>query len=123
MIDVELDAPDNLADLPVDRRAEILQIAREALSNVTRHSGATSVRIRVAHTGDDLELAVTDNGRGFVVADPVGGDHQGLRNMRARATDLGGTLTVESAPESGARIIARIPFEDGGRTDPVARDA
>jgi len=102
-----------LRSLPPDRRTDILFIAREALSNVARHAGATRTALALDEDGPDLELRVEDNGRGF---DPAAlprpdahGRHQGIANMRDRAAALGGTLAIERVDPSGARIIVRVP--------------
>ena len=116
VIDVEFEAGEGVPDIPADRRGEVLQIAREALSNVARHSKATSARITVAGVGDRLELLVADNGLGFDPDLRRDGVHQGLVNMRARALDLGGALRVESQPGGGTRIIVRLPVDPAPRT-------
>ena len=74
---------------------------REALSNVARHSRATHARVEVDVQGDLLVLEVRDNGVGF--AAPVG-PGRGLRNLTTRAHDLGGTCTIEAAPERGTVV-------------------
>ena len=110
MIEVELDLDDDAAHrLDAEERLQILQITREALSNIARHSRATSVRIELREDVDGIRLHIDDNGRGFEPTVPRGPSHQGLRNMRARAAALGGDLVVESVPGSGTRIIVRLP--------------
>jgi signal transduction histidine kinase len=116
MIDLDLDledGADGMRGLPPDRRADLLFIAREALSNVARHSGASRARIMLSEDRDGLTLWVEDNGRGFDPAQVPGPDafgrHQGLGNMRDRALGMGGTFTIERPDGSGTRIIVRIP--------------
>jgi len=113
-LDVDLDGgADQLRALPPDRRADILFIAREALSNVARHAGATRTAVVLARDEDDLVLYVEDNGRGFDASLHTGADaygrHQGLGNMRDRAVGLGGTFAIERPDGSGTRIIVRVP--------------
>ena len=111
-MEVGLDLPERLAEPPAHVRAELLQIAREALSNVARHAGATEATVRLSSDGKDLELEIRDNGRGFeLTTTPLDG-HFGLANMRDRATALGGAMLVESAAGSGTHIIVRIPIGD-----------
>jgi len=111
-VEVGLDLPERLAEPPAHVRAELLQIAREALSNVARHAGATEATVRLSSDGKDLELEIRDNGRGFeLTTTPLDG-HFGLANMRDRATALGGAMLVESAAGSGTHIIVRIPVGD-----------
>ena len=122
MVDVEVDVDEGIeaaAALSDDRRAQLLQIAREALSNAARHAGASQTRVGlVLEDGTRLRLTVEDNGRGFDPQAGRAGDHQGLANMRDRATHMGGELEVDSAPGMGVRIIVRVPLASG---DP-ARD-
>jgi signal transduction histidine kinase len=117
LVEVGLDLPERLAEPPAHVRAELLQIAREALSNVARHSGATQATVRLASDDGELELEIRDNGRGFEpTTTPLDG-HFGLANMRDRAIALGGALRVESAAGSGTHIIVRIPV-GAHREDP-----
>lgn len=85
------------------------RVAQEALSNVARHSGATSVDLRLAWEGDTLTLAIEDNGRGFDVA-KRDGTGIGMRSMRERVEALGGTLLVYGL-STGTRIEARVPVQ------------
>jgi len=120
MIDLDVDleeGADAMRGLPPDRRSDLLFIAREALSNVARHSGATRARILLSEDGDDLMLCVEDNGRGFDPATVPGPDalgrHQGLGNMRERAVGMGGTFAIERPDGSGTRIIVHTPAPAG----------
>ncbi len=113
-VEVELDQGAEAArGLEEGRRAQLLQIAREALSNAARHAQATRATIDLALEADHLRLLVADNGRGFDVGAEREGHHQGLVNMRDRATHMGGQLAIESAPGSGTRIIVRVPLVTG----------
>jgi signal transduction histidine kinase len=95
--------------VPDEQANTVLQIAREALSNVIKHAQATTVRARLSFDHEGVTLIVVDNGRGF---DPAAGPsqgHFGLQNLRSRAEELGGCLTVTSAPGAGATITVFIP--------------
>ena len=109
MIEVDLTVADEVAELLPAARAELLHIVREALSNSARHSGATSVSVRLGPEGHTIALEVADNGRGFNPATTRGAGHLGLTNMAARAASVGGSLNVDSAPGRGTRLIVRIP--------------
>ncbi|GAA1883496.1 sensor histidine kinase [Lapillicoccus jejuensis] len=87
---------------------DLLAVLGEALSNASRHAEATSVEVVLSAT-DAVTLVVSDDGRGFA-ADVA---ESGLRNIRARAEQHGGTLTVRSAPGAGTRLEWRVPL--GGR--------
>jgi signal transduction histidine kinase len=113
-IDVELGG-DLDADLPIEIVAELLAIAREALANVARHSGARRASVHAEASEDRIRLQVADDGRGFPTIEQQAGGHHGLANMRARARAIGGMFEVESAPGAGARIIVTIPREQRER--------
>jgi signal transduction histidine kinase len=108
VIDVELDAVDNLPEVGEHRRGELLKIVREAFSNIARHSRATRASVRIETADTLLRLVIADNGTGFVVDADRGSQHQGLANMRARAADLGGELRIDSS-EAGTRVTVLVP--------------
>jgi two-component system, NarL family, sensor histidine kinase LiaS len=84
----------------------LFRVTQEALANVARHSGATSVDVRlIADQLETLTLSIQDNGRGFDLTQRNGG--LGLSSMRERVEGLGGTLLVYSAA-SGTRVEARL---------------
>jgi signal transduction histidine kinase len=89
---------------------ELVQIAREALSNVARHSGATRATLALGVDGDTAELRIEDNGAGFDPDRRLGSGHFGLANLRDRATAVAGLLTIDSEPGKGTRIIVRLPL-------------
>ncbi|HEY7589940.1 MAG TPA: GAF domain-containing sensor histidine kinase [Candidatus Limnocylindrales bacterium] len=117
-IDVELEALPT--EPPPHVRAEIVQIAREALSNVVRHARASRVTVALHAEGEQILLTIADNGRGFDPSAGAAEQHYGLANMRDRAVALGGTFAVETAPASGTRIIVSVPTAGfaGDRTSP-----
>ena len=124
MIDVELETADgDEPELPPDRAGQLLSIAREALSNIARHSGATRAASASRSTTALSSSIISDNGVGF---DPERAarqpGHQGLVNMRARAASIGGRLDVESEPGAGhAYHRARCPVASDRAGSPDAR--
>lgn len=109
----------DLADVgEVDERlspeaaTQLLQIAREALSNAIRHSGAPRARLSIRAQDDQAVLSVEDNGCGFDPGAPRGAGHLGLANLHDRAVSVGGTLQVSSTIGAGTRIIVRLPLSD-----------
>jgi len=88
-------------------RKNILLIAKEAINNIAKYSGASMATISISRSGDDLELVVTDNGLGFDKNSITPGN--GLGNMEQRCAQLQGTYQVETSPGSGVRITCRIP--------------
>jgi signal transduction histidine kinase len=117
-IDVEVAADDAARigqELGLGRRIQLLQMAREALSNTARHSRASQGRLSLRQDAGAAVLEISDNGRGF---DPqaVPPGHLGLANLRDRAVSMGGSVSIESAPDAGTRIIVRLPIEDSEAT-------
>lgn len=94
--------------LSLEQTREVLQIAREAVSNSLRHGQATSITIRLQPGDGALCLLVQDNGAGF---DParLRPDGHGIGNMEARAARLGGTIRLESRPGAGTRLVLTLP--------------
>ncbi|MGW8888577.1 sensor histidine kinase [Streptomyces sp. NPDC055749] len=101
--------------LPDRVQSALLRIAQGALSNVREHAEATAAAVTLTHLGDRVVLDIADNGRGFTPAAPVvrppgGVRGHGLPAVRARVQQLGGTLTIESAPGEGTVLSAAIPL-------------
>jgi PAS domain S-box-containing protein len=102
-----VDVDPAVAALMAGRAGDIVQVAREALSNVGRHAGAATCRLSL-HAGDGLAvMEVEDDGRGFV-PDANGGGW-GLRNLSERAVAMGGSLEVTSVPGEGTKVSLRVP--------------
>jgi signal transduction histidine kinase len=83
-------------------------IVTEALTNAAKHSGSKDVAIRVRAAADELRVEVEDRGNGLAAIsddDP----HFGLKLMQARANEIGGSITIESTPGRGVRVIAVLP--------------
>jgi signal transduction histidine kinase len=97
--------------LDSDRISNITQIAREALSNVVQHAGATQVNVNLAYLGHTTLLTVTDDGEGadLAILSKNGHHGQGIANMVARAKMLGGVLDLDSQPGEGFRLSLAIP--------------
>jgi len=106
---VEVDAAD--VAVSADDAAEVVAIAREALSNVARHAAATRATIQLTIRDDQLRLVVVDNGQGFVTGGRRARSQHGLSNMRDRAAALGGRVVVRSTPGTGTRIIVTLPID------------
>lgn len=96
-----------LPDLDPHRIDALVAAGREALLNVEKHSGASSVVVTVAHMDRGVLLAVTDNGRGLVGEDS--GDGLGLAAARERLARLGGRLSLTAEPGDGATLRAWVP--------------
>ena len=94
--------------LPPEHEAAVYFCSSEALQNVAKYAQATSAAVSVGVSGDEVDLTVTDNGRGF---DPAAADRAGgLMALSDRLAGIGGQLVVSSAPGRGTTLRASIPM-------------
>jgi signal transduction histidine kinase/ligand-binding sensor domain-containing protein len=106
--------------VPVSPEAQhhILAVLKEALNNVLKHARATTVTVTMAADGGELILRIVDDGAGF---DPAAAEHSernGLTNMKARVTDLGGTLNFSSSQGHGTELVLRQPLASIAPVEP-----
>jgi PAS domain S-box-containing protein len=110
---VDVAAVDEL--VPKESRIMVYRIVQEALTNAGKHAQARTVTIEARREGAGLTFIVTDDGRGFSVADARGrAAHErglGLGTMAERARMLGARLDIRSAPGKGTRLALTIPVE------------
>jgi signal transduction histidine kinase len=104
-ITVEVDGA--LSAVLSSRSHEIVQLTREALSNITRHAQAKRASVRLTRRGADAILTIEDDGIGFDARGPSSGN--GLRNMRERVAAIGGTLRITSVNGKGTKLRFTIP--------------
>lgn len=98
--------------LPMTVDAALLRIAQGSLANVLRHSDARACSLTLSYLGDEVALDVVDDGVGFdaeAVAARSDRAEFGLRAIRRRAEELGGTVDLETAPGEGTALSIRIP--------------
>ncbi|MGN9843555.1 sensor histidine kinase [Nonomuraea sp. H19] len=101
----ELSGPLDAVPTEVDLAAA--RIIKEALTNVSRHSGTNTATLTVSNTSGNILIRVEDDGPGTTYE---GGSGFGVQGMRERATALGGTLEAGPRPEGGFRVVARLPL-------------
>ncbi len=89
-------------------RHDLLLTVKETLNNIVRHAEASEVEFRMAVTDGNLEIEISDNGKGFEGGAEKGG--HGLKNLSARLLMLGGTCTVESRVAGGTVVTVRLPL-------------
>jgi signal transduction histidine kinase len=96
--------------LTAQQRSNLFLVAKEAMNNVLKHSGAAEVWLRVAVTGAEFVVSVEDDGRGFDLAGPEAGAGNGLANMRRRGEQSGVVVSIRSEPARGTtvRIVLRL---------------
>ncbi len=93
---------------------EVMNVIREALVNVRRHSEAGKARVTVGARDGDLRVEISDDGRGFELASKKSG--VGLFSMSERVRILGGNLQIESRPGEGTRVVLRVSLESVAST-------
>jgi signal transduction histidine kinase len=108
----ELDS-DNLPD---EYKTCIYRVVQEALHNCARHSGATTVRIRVEQRPDRLMLIIQDDGQGFDVIHMKG---LGLLGIQERVARLGGKCSIHSKPGRGTVLSIELPFTESYRSTDI----
>jgi ligand-binding sensor domain-containing protein/signal transduction histidine kinase len=111
-------APDVVPILPLraELRRNLFLVVKEALHNIVKHSAATEVSISVRCMKGDLEILVSDNGKGFVLTDRLGTGN-GLSSMHKRIADMGGTLRIDSTPGRGTLVAVQATLATHRPTD------
>lgn len=116
-IQTSLDVPAEFAyeSFPPDTQLQLFRILQEALSNARKHGKAHRVQVVFARQNGQMRLSIQDDGGGFSPEQGSndGASHYGLQFMRERASQMGGSLEVISAPGAGARIALSIPWKEG----------
>jgi signal transduction histidine kinase len=113
-IHTELRRPATLGDGAFEPLVEVqlLRIVQEALTNARKHSRARSVWVTFAAQDGCAQVTVQDDGCGFDAGEVYGDSNGrvGLRVMRERAEEIGGSLAVQSRPGEGTRVIVTAPL-------------
>jgi signal transduction histidine kinase len=110
--DVESELPPTPFDLAI--RRNLLLAVKEAINNAAKHSGANELFLRIHRRGEDVYVAVEDNGVGFEISQ-ADFTRNGLTNMAQRMDEVGGKFTVNSAPGMGCRIEFNLPLTHARR--------
>jgi len=104
-ISFDIDIDD--ASLSTAARHNLLLVVKECLTNIQKHSEASTVQIHLASQAGKAELVVTDNGHGFESADKA--DGLGIKGMHERIASLGGTFAIHSDPGKGTQVLISLP--------------
>jgi len=99
------------ARLSLETETHLFRIAQEALTNVSRHSGASMVGVNLAEDHGRVHLSIRDNGKGLPTAGRFRAGSLGITGMRARARSAKGELTIRSGPGEGVLIEVWVPLE------------
>ena len=100
----ELDCPHEDIELDPDLATAVFRIFQEALTNIAKHANASTVKVKFAVTGDTVALEVCDNGVGLDQRALAKPKSFGLRGMRERVAELGGTLDIKGSAGAGTAL-------------------
>ncbi|HKW32586.1 MAG TPA: PAS domain S-box protein [Candidatus Acidoferrum sp.] len=101
---------DASSPLPFEIGLSLFRVLQEALHNAAKHSGAKHVEVQVAEHSNEIHLLVRDSGRGFDLEAAKRGNGLGLTSMQERLKLVSGQLSIESKPQEGTTIHARVPL-------------
>jgi signal transduction histidine kinase len=107
--EVIVETPEPEVEIERDVALTLFRIFQEALTNVARHAKATRVAVELDATDAAYILQVRDNGVGMNQGDISKPESHGIRGIRERAQQLGGSLSVASQPARGTTLIVSIP--------------
>jgi len=111
-VDLSLELIDLEARLPPALETALYRAVQEALTNVAKHAGATSVRVEVRQEASRIVAVIEDDGRGFNVTEKLHRADRpglGLLGMEERISSLGGTLSIHSQPGQGTSLTIYLP--------------
>ncbi|WP_162872957.1 sensor histidine kinase [Austwickia chelonae] len=93
---------------------QVIRVVQEALTNVRKHSGATTAVVRITETPENVMFEIEDDGRGFDPRHVISeAESFGLRSMQERCEAAGGQLTIKAAPGQGTRVALAVPRASG----------
>jgi signal transduction histidine kinase len=98
--------------LTEEMEASVYRIIQESLTNIVRHAHATTADVILEWQDDKIVLIVEDDGIGIDLATPRRESQLGLVGMQERAEMLGGSLLIDSIPDSGTTLVVEIPYAD-----------
>jgi signal transduction histidine kinase len=100
-------------DLSPEVALNLYRIIQEALNNIAKHAGASTVSMSIEEKNETIYLSVADNGAGFDRSDLRKIEGLGLASMRERVDLIRGALTIETGPGEGTKIRVVVPFAGG----------
>lgn len=112
-LEIDLDISEDFARLPREMELVIFRLVQEGLTNIHRHSGGNNAFIRIARERDAVGIVIRDDGHGIATEKLAelhsGGSGVGIRGMRERVNQFGGSLKIES-DDCGTRVVVTIPL-------------
>jgi signal transduction histidine kinase len=107
---ITLESQGRVETLSQHMQFQVFLIFREALANIEKHAKAQKVTITLHWSEDELAIAITDDGRGFLTDRLDQRSHFGLTIIETRTRELNGHLAIVSAPNEGTKISIRVPI-------------
>jgi PAS domain S-box-containing protein len=98
-------------DMPPSLEEALYHISQEALNNSLKHARANKVKVYLSCNEQEVEMVISDDGRGFDMETAVSSDGIGLKSMRERAEAFNGTVTLQSEPGQGTTIKVVLPLK------------
>lgn len=91
----------------------LFRLFQEVINNIMQHSAATTIKIKLENQGENIQLTVEDNGKGFDI-EKIRQQQKGmgLNNMNRRAAFVNGAVTFSSEKDKGTKVIIQIPNDD-----------
>jgi signal transduction histidine kinase len=98
--------------LPGEIELAVFRIAQESLTNVVRHSNEHQAKVELTFEPQSVKICIMDEGVGFAPDETQQSErqHWGILGMSERATQLNGTLEIESTPGAGTQVLAQLPL-------------
>jgi PAS domain S-box-containing protein len=103
-------------DLPKEISLCLYRVLQDALQNATKHSGSRILEVVLTGRSNEIRLTVRDWGLGFDLAETMKGNGLGLTSMKERLKLVDGELSIESEPQRGTTIQARVPTKKWGKS-------
>jgi signal transduction histidine kinase len=107
-LSIAVHGPEERLPLATEAEDQLYGLVREALANAVKHANATAVTVDVSAIDHVVSIEVRDDGCGFTPAE-TGVQSFGLQSMHSRAVQLGGRLTITSAPNRGTTVHVEVP--------------
>jgi signal transduction histidine kinase len=104
--------PEHEFQLVEDAAIMVFRLVQESLTNIVKHARATHVKVEIALEDKDLMVLIEDNGTGIDADRREAVGSHGLATMRHRVRSFGGSFDIDSAPQGGTRVRARVPLKD-----------
>ena len=107
-IKLDISDPMGLNSIQPDKQVEVFRITQEAIHNALKHATPSHISIMLSTFEEELSVIIEDNGKGFCTENAREGI--GLRNMKDRAKQLSGRLSIDSHPQKGTVVHLEVPL-------------